>query len=87
MKVHEFEILVRKLELRTRDSADRLAFFEHGGKVITRTRRSHGRGDLPGHLIRQQLKLSEKQLADIIGCSLYRDDYVGILREKGLITE
>ena len=85
MKVHEFEILVRKLELRTRNSADRLAFFEHEGRVITRTRRSHGRGDLPGHLIRQQLKLSEEELAGIIGCSLDRNDYVAILLKKRIL--
>lgn len=85
MKVHEFEILVRKLELRTRNSADRLAFFEHDGKVITRTRRSHGSGELPAHLIRQQLKLSEDEIAGIIGCSLDRDDYVGILKKKRIL--
>jgi hypothetical protein len=87
MKVHEFGILEAKLCLRVRDSRDRLAWFEHNGKVITRTKRSHGRGfDLPKNLIRQQLKLSENELAGILGCSLTRDDYVDILKRKGLIS-
>lgn len=87
MKVHEFETLVQKLDLRTRDSKDRLAWFEHGGRVIARTKRSHGKGDLPGHLIRQQLRLNEDELAGIVGCSLLREDYVTILTKKGLIEK
>ncbi len=85
MKVHEFEILVTKLDLKTRNARDRLAWFEYGGKVVTRTKRSHGHGDLPQHLIRQQLKLTEQEMAGIIGCTLYRNDYVAILQKKGLI--
>ena len=86
MKVHEFETLVRKLDLQVRNSRDRLAWFIHDGKVITRTRRSHGSGDLPRHLIRQQLKLSEAELAGVVSCSLERPDYVQILKAKGLIA-
>lgn len=85
MKVHEFETLVQKLGLVTRDSRDRLAWFEHQGKIITRTKRSHGRGDLPGHLIRQQLKLNEEELSGILNCTLYRSDYLQILNKKGLL--
>jgi hypothetical protein len=85
MKVHEFERLEAKLELRTRNTNDRHAWFEYEGKVITRTKRSHGRGfDLPRDLIRQQLKLSEHQLADILNCTLHREDYITILKTKRL---
>ena len=38
MKPHEFERLVSKLGLQTRNSYDRLAWFELDGKKITRTR-------------------------------------------------
>lgn len=85
MKVHEFERIVSKLALRTRNSGDRLAWFEYEGKLIVRTKRSHGSGDLPGHLIRQQLKLNEGQLADLIGCSFGVEDYISVLKSKGLI--
>jgi hypothetical protein len=86
MKVHEFEILVNKLQLKTRNSYDRLAWFEHEGKTVTRTRRSHGAGDLLEHFIRQQLKLNQKDFSGLISCKLYRDDYIRILSEKGLIA-
>lgn len=86
MKVHEFEKLEKKLELKVRNTGDRHAWFEHEGKLITYTKRSHGKGfDLPKNLIRQQLKLNEKQLRGFIDCRLYRPDYIEILRSKGLI--
>lgn len=85
MKVHEFEKLVNKLGLRVRNSGDRLAWFEYEGKTVVRTKRSHGNKDLPGHLIRQQLKVNENQLSGLIDCSVSRDDYVEILITKGLI--
>ena len=86
IKAQEFDRLAEKLGLRTRDSGDLLAWFEFEGKVITRTRRSKGSGDLPmQHSIRQQLKLNEQQLKGVIDCSLHREDYVEILRRKGLL--
>ncbi len=86
MKGHEFARLESKLELKTRNTKDRHAWFEYDGRIIVRTKRSHGSGfDLPKNLIRQQLKLNERQLDGIIKCSLHKDDYVSILKEKGLI--
>jgi len=55
MKVHESGRPEVKLKLKTRDSGDRLAWLEYGGKVITRTKRSHGNKDLPSNPIRHQL--------------------------------
>lgn len=86
IKAKEFDHLVAKFGLRTRDSADLLAWFEFEGKIITRTRRSKGSGDLPmQHSIRQQLKLNEEQLRQAVSCYLTKDDYIAILRTKGLI--
>ena len=86
IKVHEFDHLVAKLDLKTRDSRDLLAWFEYKGKKITRTRRSKGSGDLPmQHSIRQQLKLNEEQFKAATGCTLTRQGYIGILRAKGLL--
>jgi len=84
LKSHEFETLVQKLNLKTRNTGDRHAWFEYEGKVIARTRRSHGRGDMPASdQIRQQLKLNEEELRQILQCRLYRQDYIEILRRKG----
>lgn len=86
IKAHEFDRIVMKFGLKTRDSGDLLAWFEFEGRVITRTRRSKGSGDLPmQHCIRQQLKLNEAQLGQAISCTLGHDGYVEILRSKGLI--
>lgn len=86
IKAKEFDRLVAKFGFRTRDSGDLLAWFEHEGRIVTRTRRSKGSGDLPmQHSIRQQLKLNEEQLRQAMGCHLIRDDYIEILRAKGLI--
>lgn len=87
IKAKEFDRLVAKFGFRTRDSGDLLAWFEHEGRIVTRTRRSKGSSDLPmQHSIRQQLKLNEEQLRQAVSCHLTRDDYIEILRGKGLIS-
>lgn len=85
IKAADFEHIINKLGLRTRNAGDRLAWFEYEGKVVARTRRSHGkRGDLPfQHSIRQQLKLNEDEFRLAVGCHLSREEYVEILKRKG----
>lgn len=85
MKAHEFDRVIRKFDMRTRPGKHLLAWFEYGGQVITRTRRSKGSGDLPVCLIRKQLALDDDQLRCAIDCTIGRDDYIEILRERGLI--
>jgi hypothetical protein len=86
MKAKEFDRIVSKFDLRTRESGDRLAWLEYEGRVILRTKRSRGSGDLPmQHSIRQQLKLNEEQLRGAIDCSFTREDYLTHLRERGLL--
>ncbi|MGD0779174.1 MAG: hypothetical protein ABR954_00085 [Dehalococcoidales bacterium] len=86
IKAHEFDRVVKKFEFKTRDSGDLLAWFEYKGKIITRTRRSKGSGELPmQYSIRQQMKLNEKQLNDAIKCIINKQDYIKILKGKGLI--
>jgi ABC-type oligopeptide transport system substrate-binding subunit len=87
IKAQEFDRLVEKWGLRTRKTGDLHAWFEHDGRVITRTRRSMGSGDLPmQHSIRQQLKLNDEQFREAISCKLDRNGYVDILKSKGLIA-
>jgi len=85
MKVHEFEKIVRKLDLKTRNSGDRLAWFEYEGRMILRTKRSHGNKEQPGNLIRQQLKVNEEQLAGLIDCSFSKEQYIELLRGKRVL--
>jgi hypothetical protein len=86
MKVHEFEKIVNKLGLKVRNSGDRLAWFEYNGQTVVRTKRSHGNKEQPVNMIRQQLKLNEKQLAGLIKCDVSLEDYIRILKDKRIIT-
>jgi hypothetical protein len=87
MKVHEFEKIVNKLGLKVRNSGDRLAWFEYGGKTVVRTKRSQGNKEQPGHMIRQQLKLDERQMAGLVKCNVSLEDYIRILKNKKIIVE
>jgi hypothetical protein len=61
---------LNKLGLKVRNSADRLAWFEYNGQTVVRTKRSHGNKEQPGSMIRQQLKLNDKQLAGPLKCDV-----------------
>jgi hypothetical protein len=88
MKVHDFEKIVNKRGLETRNSYDRLAWLVHNGKTVVRTRRSFGNGKyLPADKIRQQLKVNETQFAGLISCHVSKEEYLQILSAKGIISE
>ena len=88
MKVHEFETIVKKLGMETRDSSERHAWLEHGGAVVVRTRRSHGNSKyMPEHKIRTQLKVNESEFAGLISCSVTKQQYLSILTDKGIIRK
>ena len=85
MKTREFETLVSKLKLEIRDSGDRHAFFIHEGRKVLKTKIFHGPCELPNYWYRKQLQVNERELAQLIRCTLSRSDYVEILTAKGLI--
>ena len=87
LAAHDFDRVVRKFGFRTRNSRDLLAWLEVDGKIVVRTRRSRkSSGDLPmHHSIRQQLRLNDQQLREAIKCTLDRDAYLALLREKGIL--
>jgi hypothetical protein len=87
IKAGEFDHLVKKLGLETKDTGDRHAWFLYEGRIITRTKRSHGKGDIPMHnKVRTQLKMDEEQFRKAVRCHLTREEYIEILRHKGLIS-
>ena len=88
MKVREVLRVFDKLEMEIREGRDTLAFFRWKGKIILWTKVPHKRGELKGklpHFVRQQLRLNETQFRDLIACHIWRDEYVEILRGKGII--
>jgi hypothetical protein len=90
LKVADVDRVHRKLEMEIREGKDRLAFFVYEGKRVISTKRSHGRGDIAGRIgdfIRQQMKVSESQFRGLVDCSVTRNDYIQILRDKGILPE
>jgi hypothetical protein len=89
VKVKEILKVFEKLQMEVREGRDTIAKFRHEGRVITRTKVPHKRGELKGRLpyfIQQQLRVNEAQLKGFIDCTLYRKDYEHILKEKGFIS-
>ena len=87
MKAHEFDRVINKFGMQTRQSGDLLAWFTYNGRTVIRTKRSHGSKDILDRLVRSQLRLDAAQLRAAIRCTLTLDDYIDILKAKGAITE
>jgi len=88
MKIRDVLRIFDKLEMETREGEDTLAFFRWEGRTILWTKVPHKRGELKGklpHFIRQQLRLNEDQFRAVIDCTIWRKEYVDILRSKGLL--
>src|SRR5258708_28542799 len=88
IKAKEFDRVVDKLKMVSRDSGDKICWFYYKGKKIVKTMRSHGSGDLPcPDKIRQQLKVNEDQMRGLINCPFTLENYIDLLKEKKLIVE
>ena len=87
IKAREFDLIVTKFQFKTRKSGDQLAWLEHEGKVVARTRHSNIKGrDLPFQdAIRQQLHLNETELRQAVSCKLGFEEYIAILKRKGFL--
>ncbi len=89
MKKSEIEKIFNKLNLNVRTTSHNYGWLVVEGKKILRVHYSHGRGDIPAKVadkIRGQLKLSQKDFKKLIACPLKYEDYIGILRDKGLVA-
>ena len=85
LKVRDVDRVFDKFQMEIKTGNDIYARLYYGGKFILRTRRSFGKHKIEGpvrYLIRQQLKLSEDEFAEAIGCSLKREGYIEILKKK-----
>jgi hypothetical protein len=87
MKAHEFETIVNKLHMETKNTKHRHAYFVHNGVHVVKTMRSHGDSKyIPEHKIRKQLGVKE-QFVGLYSCSVTKEMYIKILTDKGIITE
>jgi len=88
MKVADIKRIFNKLSLQLRSTGHHYGWLTVNDKKILRVHYSHGKGDIPNkimHKIRGQLKLSEKDFKNLVACPLAYDDYLAILKRKGLI--
>lgn len=88
MKKREIEKIFNKLDLEVRTTGHNYGWLLVDGKKILRVHYSHGR-DVPDNIankIRGQLKLSTKDFKNLIKCPLTYQDYIAILKQKGIIS-
>jgi hypothetical protein len=85
----EFDRVIGKLQMEGRSNDHKFVYFEHDGKKVVFTLRSHGRGDLGNaeFAIRRQLHVSSEQLRSLVTCPMSRADYVEHLKKKRVIEE
>lgn len=78
LTVREFDVIVGKLKMTSRDTKHKFVWFEHEGRKILWTLRSHGRGDIGSveHTIRRQLRVNSAQLRNLANCPMTREAYV-----------
>ncbi len=60
----------------------------NGNETNIWTKISHGKSEYDDNLlalVAKQLKLSKKQLLDLVNCPLSREDYEDILKQKGYV--
>lgn len=90
MKKNEIEKIFKKLNLQIRQTGHNYGWLIVKGKKILRVHFSHGKGDIPIKIaskIRGQLKLSQDDLKKLLSCHLGLDDYIDILKSKGILEE
>ena len=89
VRASEIDRAWNKLGMAIIETHHRRALFYHGGKLILKTYRDKGKGELRGRLpdkIRGQLRLDREQFQDLIDCPLGLAEYTEILRNKGALS-
>jgi len=82
--------LLEKYNFQQRPTHHFMYALYYNEKLILMSRVSHGDKQIPPSIIqeiRKQMKLTSRQFQEASSCTLTRDQYIVILRSKGLITE
>jgi hypothetical protein len=81
--------IFRKLKVVRRKSTHHIAgFVVVDGRKVLPVFYSHGNKDMKGpvpHRFRKSLRLSEDEFARLRDCTLSREDYHRLLRERGVV--
>jgi hypothetical protein len=65
-------------------------FLTVDGKKVLAVHYSFGRKDMPGdvpHRFRRSLHLTLEEFNRLLGCTLSRDGYLGLLRTRGVVED
>lgn len=85
MRAREIDRAWNKLGMKIIETHHRRALFYHDGRLILKTYRSHGKGELKGRQpekIRGQMRLDREQFQDLVDCPLGRAEFIEILRTQ-----
>ncbi len=88
VKKSDIQKVFKKLGLEVRSTKHKYGWLIVDGKKILRVHCSHGKGEVSGKIgdkIRSQLRLSQDDFRSLISCPLSLEQYIEILREKGLL--
>ena len=86
MTPREFDRVVQKFGMEVSEGGNhRRAKFYYQGRYLFSTLRSRSPREFADHRVREQLRLTSAQLRDAVSCTLGLEDYIAILREKGLL--
>ncbi len=89
LRTGDVDRIFRKLDMEIRETDHIWAYFRYDDKIVTKTRRSLGKGKIEGNIpffIRQQLKLNEKEFRELLECEFEREGYIDILKSKKIIN-
>jgi hypothetical protein len=88
-KARDIEAALLKKGFRVNESHHKLFYLTKDGKITgVHTFLSHGLKEYPTDLLakmRAQLHLSGKEFDDLIHCPLSFEDYLALLRERGVV--
>lgn len=80
--------IFRKLDLQAKRSTKHVyGWLVVDGQRVLTLHYSHGRGDMPGHVpdrFRKAMHLNRTEFADMVGCTMGREEYVALLRQRGV---
>ncbi len=82
------EKIFSKLEIKSVDTHHVRGWLVYEGRKILKIYYSHGKGSMPGRIgdmFRQSLRVNEPQFCGLRDCPISREQYIGILKQKGLI--
>jgi hypothetical protein len=83
------ERIFRKLDLQDKRNTKHVyGWLIVDGKRVLPLHYSHGRGDMPGHVperFRNAMHLNRGEFAEMVGCTMTREEYVRVLRRRGIV--